>query len=117
MLAPKSGKLLRRDLRKGYGDAIDAASDWADEAKDRARDVSDRVRDVASRGAEMAEDLRDTVRGTLLNAMRSANALEAVHDPMKVHLKVGDSARYARTLCGQPSMSTSPLMSTRRSIW
>jgi gas vesicle protein len=62
LLAPKSGKLLRKDLKKGYDDALDTASDWADEAKDRARDVSDRVRDVASRGAEMAEDLRDTVR-------------------------------------------------------
>ena len=62
LLAPKSGKLLRKDLKRGYDDALDTASDWADEAKDRARDVGDRVRDVASRGAEMAEDLRDTVR-------------------------------------------------------
>lgn len=62
LLAPKSGKLLRKDLKRGYDDALDTASDWADEAKDRARDVSDRVRDVASRGVEMAEDLRDTVR-------------------------------------------------------
>ena len=69
LLAPKSGKLLRKDLKKGYDDALDTASDWADEAKDRARDVGDRVRDVgdrvrdvASRGVEMAEDLRDTVR-------------------------------------------------------
>jgi len=62
LLAPKSGKLLRKDLKRGYDDALDTASDWAGEAKDRARDVSDRVRDVASRGAEMAEDLRDTVR-------------------------------------------------------
>jgi len=62
LLAPKSGKLLRKDLKKGYDDALDTASDWADEAKDRARDVSERVRDAASRGAEMAGDLRDTVR-------------------------------------------------------
>jgi len=62
LLAPKSGKLLRKDLKRGYDDALDTASDWADEAKGRARDVSERVRDVASRGVEMAEDLRDTVR-------------------------------------------------------
>src|SRR6184192_1792114 len=62
LLAPKSGKLLRKDLKRGYDDALDTASDWADEAKDRAREVGDRVRDVASRGAEIAEDLRDTVR-------------------------------------------------------
>lgn len=62
LLAPKSGKLLRKDLKKGYDDALDTASDWADEAKGRAREVGDRVRDAASRGVEMAEDLRDTVR-------------------------------------------------------
>ena len=62
LLAPKSGKLLRKDLKRGYDDALDTASDWADEAKDRASAASDRVREVASRGVEMAEDLRDTVR-------------------------------------------------------
>jgi gas vesicle protein len=62
LLAPKTGKQLRRDLKRGYDDAVDTVGDWADEAKDRVRDAGDRVRDVASRGAEMAEDLRDTVR-------------------------------------------------------
>jgi gas vesicle protein len=62
LLAPKSGKLLRKDLKRGYDDALDTASDWADEAKSRASAASDRVREVASRGAEIAEDLRDTVR-------------------------------------------------------
>jgi gas vesicle protein len=62
LLAPKSGKLLRKDLKRGYDDALDTASEWADEAKDRASAASDRVREVASRGVEIAEDLRDTVR-------------------------------------------------------
>src|SRR5882757_11043932 len=62
LLAPKTGKQMRRDLKRGYDDAVDTVGDWADEAKDRVRDVSDRVRDVASRGADMAEELRDTVR-------------------------------------------------------
>src|SRR2546423_6127908 len=62
LLAPKTGKQLRRDLKRGYDDAVDTVGDWADDAKDRVRDASDRVRDVASRGAEIAEDLRDTVR-------------------------------------------------------
>lgn len=72
LLAPKTGKQLRRDLRRGYDDAIDTAGEWADTAKDRVRDASDRVRDVsdrvrdaASRGvnlaADMADDLRDKV--------------------------------------------------------
>jgi len=59
LLAPKTGKQLRRDLQRGYEDARESVGEWADEARDRVRDVSDRVRDVANRGIEMAEDLRD----------------------------------------------------------
>lgn len=68
LLAPKSGKLLRRDLQRGYEDAKETLGDWADEAKDRVedakervRDVGERVRDVASRGVDLAEDLREKV--------------------------------------------------------
>jgi len=59
LLAPKTGKQLRRDLQRGYEDAKDSLGEWAEEAKDRAREVSDRVRDAANRGIEIAEDLRD----------------------------------------------------------
>ena len=59
LLAPKSGKALRRDLQRGYEDAKDSLNDWADDAKDRVRDVSDRVREVASRGADFADELRE----------------------------------------------------------
>jgi len=62
LLAPKSGKQLRRDLQRGYEDAKDAVGDWADEAKDKVREATDRVRDAASRGADLADDLRDTVK-------------------------------------------------------
>jgi gas vesicle protein len=61
LLAPKAGKQLRRDLKRGYEDAKDAVEDWADEAKDRVREAGDRVRDVASRGADLADELRDKV--------------------------------------------------------
>ena len=61
LLAPKSGKQLRRDLVRGYEDAKDSLGEWADEAKERAREVGERVRDAAARGAEMADDLRDKV--------------------------------------------------------
>lgn len=61
LLAPKSGKQLRKDLRRGYEDARDSVGEWADDAKDRAREVGERVRDAATRGAELAEDLRDKV--------------------------------------------------------
>jgi gas vesicle protein len=61
LLAPKTGKQLRKDLRRGYEDARESFDEWADEAKDRVREVGERVRDAAVRGAEVAEDLRDKV--------------------------------------------------------
>ncbi len=66
LLAPKSGKELRRDIKRGYDDAVDTMGDWADEAKDRVRDAGERVRDVAGRGidaaSDLASDLRDAAR-------------------------------------------------------
>jgi gas vesicle protein len=59
LLAPKTGKQMRRDLQRGYEDAKDNFGDWAEEAKDRVRDVGERVRDVANRGADFADDLRE----------------------------------------------------------
>jgi len=61
LLAPKTGKQLRRDLRRGYEEARDNLGEWADDARERVRDVGDRVRDAASRGAEFADDLRERV--------------------------------------------------------
>jgi gas vesicle protein len=52
LLAPKTGKQMRRDLQRGYEDAKESFGDWADDAKDR-------VRDVASRGVDLAEELRE----------------------------------------------------------
>lgn len=61
LMAPKSGKALRRDLQRGYEDAKDTLGEWADDARDHVRDAGDRIRNVANRGAEIAEDLRDKV--------------------------------------------------------
>lgn len=61
LLAPKAGRQLRRDLKRGYEDAKDTLDDWTEEAKDRVRDVNERVRGVAERGAEMADNLREKV--------------------------------------------------------
>jgi gas vesicle protein len=61
LLAPKSGKQFRRDLKRGFEDAKETLDDWTEEAKDRVRDVKDRARDVAERGAGIAEDLRERV--------------------------------------------------------
>jgi len=62
LLAPKSGKLLRRDLKRGLEDARETLDDWADEAKERVRDAGERVRDAAERGVDLAEGLRDAAR-------------------------------------------------------
>jgi gas vesicle protein len=61
LLAPKTGKQMRRDLQRGLEDAKDTLGDWADEAKDRVRDAGDRVRDVASKGVALADDLSQKV--------------------------------------------------------
>jgi gas vesicle protein len=80
LLAPKTGKQLRRDLKRGYEDAREAVGDWADEAKDhvreasdRVRDVGERVRDAANRSVEMAEDLRDAARDKVEPLRRAIN--------------------------------------------
>lgn len=57
LLAPKTGKQMRRDLKRGYEDARETLEDWTEEARDRVRDAKDRVRDVAERGADIAEEL------------------------------------------------------------
>src|ERR1700722_4046765 len=62
LLAPKSGKLLRKDIKRGYDDALDTVGDWADEAKDRVNAAGERVPAAADRGVNRAGDLRDTVR-------------------------------------------------------
>jgi gas vesicle protein len=61
LLAPKTGKQMRRDLQRGFDDAKDTLGDWADTAKEHVREAGDRVRDVASRGVDLADDLREKV--------------------------------------------------------
>ncbi len=51
LLAPKTGRQLRRDLRRSYDDARETVSDWTDEARDR-------IKDAVEKGAEIADDLR-----------------------------------------------------------
>lgn len=55
LLAPKSGKQMRKDLRRKFDDARDTLQDWSDEA-------SDRVQDAVEHTAEWAEELRDAAR-------------------------------------------------------
>jgi gas vesicle protein len=77
LLAPKSGKALRRDIQRGYEDARDKLGDWADDAADGVREAGQRVRDAASRGVEMAsdigEELRDAAREKVEPLRRAMN--------------------------------------------
>lgn len=55
LFAPKSGKQMRKDLRRRFDDARDSLQDWSEEA-------SDRVHDAVEHTAEWAEELRDAAR-------------------------------------------------------
>ena len=55
MLEPKTGKQMRKDLRKRYDDARDTLQDWSEEAIDR-------VNDIADRSSDWADELRDLAR-------------------------------------------------------
>ena len=63
LLAPKTGKQLRRDLRRKYDDARDVVEDFADEARER-------VNDVMERGSEFVETARERME-PLSRAMRN----------------------------------------------
>jgi len=51
LLAPKTGRQLRKDLRRSYDDALDTASEWTEEAKGR-------LEDVVEKGGDLADELR-----------------------------------------------------------
>ena len=55
LFAPKAGKQMRRDLRRGYEQARDTIDDWKETARDFAEDAIDR-------GSEFTEDLRERVK-------------------------------------------------------
>ena len=52
LLAPKTGKQLRKDLRRGYDEAVDRIQDFADDARER-------MDDIAERSAELADNIRE----------------------------------------------------------
>jgi len=55
LFAPKAGRQMRRDLRRGYDNARETLDDWKETAKDFAEEAMDR-------GSDLADDLRDRVR-------------------------------------------------------
>jgi gas vesicle protein len=54
LLAPKAGRQMRRDLRRGYDNARETFDDWKETARDFAEEAMER-------GSDFAEDLRDRV--------------------------------------------------------
>jgi gas vesicle protein len=55
LLAPKTGRQMRRDLRRGYNSARETLDDWKESARDFAEGA-------VERGSDFAEDLRDRVK-------------------------------------------------------
>jgi gas vesicle protein len=55
LLAPKTGKQMRRELRRKYDDARESLQDWSEDAKERLDDFVDR-------SSDWAEELRDVAR-------------------------------------------------------
>jgi gas vesicle protein len=62
MYAPKTGRQMRKELRKKYETARETLDDWKDQAREAAEDAIDR-------GAEIAEEVRERVT-PLTNAVR-----------------------------------------------
>jgi gas vesicle protein len=62
LLAPKSGRQLRKDLRRSYDGARETVSDWTDEAKDRFDEVVEKGADFADELRTRAEPLTDLLR-------------------------------------------------------
>lgn len=62
LLAPKTGKQLRKDLRRSYDDALDTVSDWTDEAKGRFEEAVEKGSDFADELRSKAAPLSDLLR-------------------------------------------------------
>jgi gas vesicle protein len=55
LFAPKAGRQMRRDLRRGYDNARETLDDWKESARDFAEEAMER-------GSDFAEDLRERVK-------------------------------------------------------
>jgi gas vesicle protein len=74
LLAPKTGKQMRKDLRRKYETAKDTFEDWAEDAKEFAEDAFERGSDIADevrdRGGRIADEVRDRVAPLAKNLRR-----------------------------------------------
>jgi len=62
LLTPKSGRQMRKDLRRSYEDALETISDWTDEAKDRFDEAVEKGADFADELRAKAEPLTELLR-------------------------------------------------------
>lgn len=63
LYAPKTGKQMRKELRRRYQDARENFDDWADQARDIAEEAIER-------GSDIVDDLRDRVAPFAKNLRR-----------------------------------------------
>ena len=62
LLAPKTGKQLRKDLRRSYDDALETVSDWSDEARGHFEDAVEKGSDLADQLRSKAAPISDMLR-------------------------------------------------------
>lgn len=62
LFAPKSGRQMRKGIRRSYEDALDTISDWTDEAKDRFDEALEKGTDFADELRAKAEPLTEILR-------------------------------------------------------
>jgi gas vesicle protein len=62
LLAPKTGKQMRRDIRRKYEGARDMVEDFTDEARERVNDAVDRGSEWVETAKEKIDPLRAAVR-------------------------------------------------------
>ena len=55
LFAPKTGREMRKDLRRGYDNARETIDDWKETAQEFAEEAMER-------GSDLADDLKDRVR-------------------------------------------------------
>jgi gas vesicle protein len=66
LMTPKTGKQMRRELRRKFEDAKDAVGDWSDQADD----LRGRAADIAGKAQEWAGAAKDAV-GPLAKKFKS----------------------------------------------
>jgi gas vesicle protein len=55
LFAPKTGREMRKDLRRGYDNARETIDDWKETAQEFAEEAMER-------GSDLADDLKERVR-------------------------------------------------------